>query len=81
MKAPSELFDLLERDGSRHSFSKVCSFGAQLLVGIIVAVVLIRGGHFGAWDVAALGVVVLTPNAYGVAKTAMRLKWEKSGTQ
>ena len=77
MKTASEIFDLLDRDGQRHSFSKVTSFGAQLLVGTIVSVVLVRGGHFIAWDCAALGILVLTPHGYGLATKYMRWRWER----
>lgn len=76
----SKVCDLTDAAG-QHNFSKVMAFGALLGDGVTIFVVLLRGGHFDMWDVAALALLPLIPHAYGLATKGMKIwAWVKKGS-
>jgi hypothetical protein len=72
----AELADLLDASGHRHVHSKVMILAVTAAVVLIVGVVLVLlSGHLAWPDVAALGLLLLTPYGLDGFKTLVKLRF------
>jgi len=74
MKPPSEVFDLLERDGSRHAHHKVVAFVVIVATLVIVGINLRWGTRSLTWpEVALLAFLVAAAYGTGILKALISL--------
>lgn len=74
IRPPSEVFDLLEQDGSRHSHHKAVAFVVIMVTLVIVALNLLRGTRSLTWpEVALLAFLVAAAYGTGILKAVIAL--------